>query len=616
MLTEKGAIPIETLYYNNPVIRLFSCGVCTLDSMEGSSGGTPLSFSKTSGLAVMRLKQQRRQMQVLSELTKSLCDETKKSLSSLSSASSSSSSSRLPSSSSPGNLHTSFSSSSSSASRLPEGLDETKTSLASSQRSFLHSEELEDLKSQLRAKDSQILASQASHEKEVYHLGQKILHLETDLNTFKSQAKESGNEAIQRVLQVRSELELSRQTASDLAAKVERLTEELAQAKSEKRALQASKHAEKKTENPSDGGSDLNEDEIQKIKEQLRVEVLKRNEAQQMLTDVSSELQGKIQEIQYLKETHAKELELDITQRALYEEMKKKCKSYTQEIECLKKEVAGSAREEESVRKQKKYQHDLEETIKELRKAELSLQQKDVELEEWRRLAGSFVLDENPTREAFRRYLLLLVNSLQALQFEKSTALAKSESIERDLSQKDLQLKTSQDTVKTLEMKVEKAEKKELHMKREIEELKQHMDILKIRLTGALHLNSSEEVEAFLSRGGSLIAEKRRELKETREDSLKKKIHGEEERKENEELDRGDGETDEKENLGEGGNASALIRSLKLKVKDLEDQLSTAGKLTSHLESLKSRLQGELQAAQQKGELSLTLQRERDDLAS
>lgn len=122
---------------------------------------------------------------------------------------------------------------------------------------------------------------------------------------------------------MRSELELSRQTASDLAAKVERLTEELAQAKSENRALQASKQAEKKTESHSDGGDDLNEDQIQKIKEQLRLEELKRNEAQQMLTDVSTELQGRIQEIQYLKETHAKELEivslyLSILYRSLY----------------------------------------------------------------------------------------------------------------------------------------------------------------------------------------------------------------------------------------------------------------------------------------------------------
>lgn len=88
------------------------------------------------------------------------------------------------------------------------------------------------------------------------------------------------------------------------------------------------------------------------------------------------------------------------------------------------------------------------------------------------------------------------------------------------------------------------------------------------------------------------MTDKRRELNQTKEDALvRKKLHGEEEGKENEELDGGDGERDEKENLGEGRNAAVLVRSLKLKVKDLEDQLSTAGKLTSHLESVVSCLQ-------------------------
>ena len=60
--------------------------------------------------------------------------------------------------------------------------------------------------------------------------------------------------------------------------------------------------------------------------------------------------------------------------------------------------------------------------------------------------AAAFVVEETPTREAFRRWLLLLVNSLQALQFTSRQAEAELQQLQHQQQQLQQELAVSNAT--------------------------------------------------------------------------------------------------------------------------------------------------------------------------
>ncbi|KFG56452.1 putative myosin heavy chain [Toxoplasma gondii FOU] len=519
-----------------------------------------------AGFAAVRLRQQRRQMEMLTEMTKSLCEETKK------------------------------------ANAQPVG--------APSAPELLRLRcEIEELRLANRKKDSELAAAKSAHWQAVSQLEQRIHTLETNVAAAKASTKEVEHLGNQRVLELRklvSELEaknayltekVEKAGAEVLAVRAERDSSR-AQSEEEKRRFEEQLVDLQKTLQKEREDSDAAKQQVSKLtgelaeKEgELALERAAKDEAanrlekdfacqRETLESVISGLQRNLREVAAAKES-------GMDDRALYAEMKARCAKYAEKVQALQKELVEAARQQEAleqqrqqVEQQKRQERELEETTRSLREMELVKEQRERDLQEWEQLAASFVLDEPPSREAFRRHLLLLVNALQALQFEKTTATAQIENLRARMQESEEKLKARKEAEELLEAKLAQAEQRAVHLARETSEAKQQTELLKIRLAGALSA-TSEEVERLLVSARPVP------------EAAKK----------------GD-------SASSCGEAPAQAETLEIKIQELHAQAEASEKIISQLESTKERLESELRAAQQLAEASVTLRREKDELAT
>ncbi|PFH33607.1 putative myosin heavy chain [Besnoitia besnoiti] len=537
-----------------------------MEEAEGSPG-----WVCGTGFAAVRLRQQRRQMELLSEMTKSLCEETQK------------------------------------ANADPPGTPSAAELLR------LRCQ-IEELHMSLRKKDSEINAAKASHRQAVSELEQRIYTLERDAATARTSTKEVERLCSQRVLELRKLL-------SDREAEVVSSSEKL---KLLETSLEAAREEGTRARAEAEAQRQKLEDELFELKKARQNEREERDEARMQVLKLTGQLAEKEEEIALEKKTRAEETERrekdfalqretlesvisglqrnlrevaaakepGIDERTLYAEMKAKCAKYAEKISALQKELVATARQQEAleqqkqqVEQQKRQERELEETTRALKETELQKEQKERELQAWGKLAASFVLDEPPTREAFRRYLLLLVNALQASQFEKTSATAHIADLEQQLKAAEETLKEREETRALLETKLEQADQKHAQVKRETAEAKHQTELLKSRLAGALSLTSEEVARLTAS------------LRFTAE---KKKVSA----------------------AGDAGEASdadsrdAAVASLQAKVQELLAHAEISDKLVAQLEKAKERLEGDLATAHQLAEASASLQREKDDLAT
>ncbi|CBZ55475.1 putative myosin heavy chain [Neospora caninum Liverpool] len=539
-----------------------------MDAAEGSPG-----LGRAAGFAAVRLRQQRRQMELLTEMTKNLCEETKK------------------------------------ANAQPVAAPSAPELLR------LRCEN-EELRMAQRKKESELSAAKSAHWQVVSQLEQRIHALETNVAAAKAAVKEVELLGNRRVLELRKLVSDSEEKNSLLTAKVEKAEAEMsalraqtdrgrAEAEEERKRLDEQffdlqKSLQKEREDRDEAqqqvmkltGQLAEKDEELAIERAAKAEATERLEKdfafqRETLESVISGLQRNLREVAAAKES-------DMDDRALYAEMKAKCTKYAEQVQALQKEVVEAARQQEAleqqrqqVDQQKRQERELEETTRALRETELVKEQRERDLQEWEKLAASFVLDEPPSREAFRRYLLLLVNALQALQFEKTTANAQIESLQQRLKETEETLKARQETEKLLEAKLVQAEQRSTHLAREASEAKQQTEILKIRLAGALSATSEEVTRLLTSARASDEAKKR---------------------------DTNPAQAGEAPDQPEGHTGDAA--SLETKIRELHAQAEASERIISHLENAKARLESEFKAAQQLAEASVTLQREKDELAT
>ncbi|KAL8272946.1 hypothetical protein Esti_003114 [Eimeria stiedai] len=416
-------------------------------------------------------------------------------------------------------------------------VEEIRARLAAADKEFMETQKQQEEKDTQHAK-RQLEYLQAQHKRqkqkaveEEGRLQRRVHELEAAVVVAKANATDAYATAQKRLVQLSCDLEKAVAGRETLQQRVSGL----------ETALQQQREQQQQQQQQQQEAAQALQEELAAVQQQLQ------RERQEHKQQVSGRLQQQEEELNRLRQqqqetqaSHQRELQLaaddfrlereglelklqtatarleavscikeaGLQERKCVEQLQAANDRLRQEKEELQQQLVAAAKQQEQLQEQqqlqqqqKQQQQQLLDCTRDLKETEMQRQCLFAEVMQWRKLAASFVVEETPTREAFRRWLLLLVNSVQALQFTRREAEAELQQLQRQQQQLRKELAQQKDSVASLKLQLAEAEMKQQQQQHRQQHAlsaeKAANEILKAKLAGALHA-TSEDIERLL----------------------------------------------------------------------------------------------------------------------
>ncbi|KAL8441691.1 hypothetical protein Emed_007521 [Eimeria media] len=384
-------------------------------------------------------------------------------------------------------------------------VEEIRARLAAADRDFLETQKQQQEQDTQHAK-RQLEHLQAQHKRqkqkaveEEERLQRRVHELEAAVVVAKANATDAYTTAQKRLVQLSCDLEEATAGRETLQQRVSGL----------EAALQQQREQQQQQQQQQQEAAHALQEELAAVQQMLQRE--RQEHKQQAADDFRLEREGlelRLQTANARLEAVSRIKQAGLQERKCVEQLQAANDRLRQEKEELQQQLVAAAKQQEQLQEQqqlqqqqKEQQQQLLDCTRDLKETEMQRQDLLAEVMQWRKLAASFVVDETPTREAFRRWLLLLVNSVQALQFTRREAEAELQQLQRQQQQLQKELAQQKDSVASLKLQLAEAEMKQQQQQHRQQHAlsaeKAANELLKAKLAGALHA-TSEDIERLL----------------------------------------------------------------------------------------------------------------------